>query len=258
MHNMVRKADFDASTVITGGSAMRGLRENVIRQLGFDIIAGRYPAGSIILLDKEIMKRFKVSRTVVREASNALSAKGLIETKPRLGTRILPRERWNLFDPDVLGWYFMAGKDAGLTRSLAEIRLGMELEAAALAAERRTEEQAQMLLELADRMGQAGSDDEFARVDLDFHRLVAKASGNPFMASISSLVEVALSAAFRMSSPTDDPAAMSKTVDAHRDIARAIEQKAPQKARDAMRSVIAEGLTRAEGRMSAEAQKNSG
>jgi hypothetical protein len=44
-----------------------------------------------------------VSRTVVREAVKSLIAKGLVTTGPKVGTRVLPSENWNWFDPDVVG-----------------------------------------------------------------------------------------------------------------------------------------------------------
>ena len=162
---------------------------------------------------------------------------------------MLPRSRWNLFDSDVLSWHFEAGPDVALLRSLAEIRIGVEVESAALAAVRRNEEQAAALLACADRMGEAKTAEEFARTDLQFHRTVAEASGNPFMASISALVELALTAAFTISSPVEDEAAMRATVRAHGRIAEAIMAGDADEARVAMKAVITEGFGRAAGRM---------
>ncbi|NSL43010.1 GntR family transcriptional regulator, partial [Streptomyces sp. 8P21H-1] len=49
------------------------------------------------------MEEYGVSRTSVREAMKVLSAKGLIEIRPKVGTRVRPRELWNTFDSDLLG-----------------------------------------------------------------------------------------------------------------------------------------------------------
>jgi DNA-binding FadR family transcriptional regulator len=162
---------------------------------------------------------------------------------------VLPRRRWNLFDADVLAWHFETGPDIEFLRSLSEIRIGVELESAALAAARRTDEQAEALIDCVKRMGKATSAEQFARTDLEFHRTVAEASGNPFMASISALVELALTAAFTISSPVEDPAAMVGTVDAHGCIAEAIKAGNAEEAREAMKAVISEGFGRAAGRM---------
>jgi DNA-binding FadR family transcriptional regulator len=119
------------------------------------------------------------------------------------------------------------------------------------AAVRRSDEQAEALLACAGRMGEAKTAEEFARTDLQFHRTVAEASGNPFMASISALVELALTAAFTISSPVEDEAAMSATVRAHGRIAQAIKAGDAEEARLAMKAVITEGFARASGRMAA-------
>src|SRR5690606_34269826 len=152
-------------------------------ELGFAIVSGRYPQGSILPSDSELLERFGVSRTVLREALKTLAAKGLIEARARIGTRVLPRGRWNLFDADVLAWHFELGPDIAFLRSLAEVRIGIEIEAAALAAERASPEQAETMIACVDRMAGAENPADFARHDLEFHRAVAEASGNPFMAS---------------------------------------------------------------------------
>jgi DNA-binding FadR family transcriptional regulator len=241
----------DLIASIAGRVPMRNLHSQVLWQLGVAMVRGDYPEGSILPSDTDLLARFSVSRTVLREALKTLAAKGMIEARARIGTRVLPRQRWNLFDSDVLSWHFEAGPDVELLRSLAEIRIGVEVESAALAAVRRSDEQAEALLACAGRMGEAKTAEEFARTDLQFHRTVAEASGNPFMASISALVELALTAAFTISSPVEDEAAMSATVRAHGRIAQAIKAGDAEEARLAMKAVITEGFARASGRMAA-------
>ena len=242
----------DLIASIAGRVPMRNLHSQVLWQLGVAMVRGDYPEGSILPSDTELLARFSVSRTVLREALKTLAAKGMIEARARIGTRVLPRQRWNLFDSDVLAWHFETGPDVELLRSLAEIRIGVEVESAALAAIRRTDEQAEALLACTDRMGEAKTAEEFARTDLQFHRTVAEASGNPFMASISALVELALTAAFTISSPVEDETAMRATVQAHRRIAEAINVGDAEEARLAMKAVITEGFARASGRMVAD------
>lgn len=247
--NARERTSGDLIASIAGRVPMRNLHSQVLWQLGVAIVAGDYPEGTILPSDTELLQRFEVSRTVLREALKTLAAKGMIEARARIGTRVLPRRRWNLFDADVLAWHFETGPDVEFLRSLSEIRIGVELESAALAAARRTEEQADALIDCANRLGEATTPEQFARTDLEFHRTVAEASANPFMASISALVELALTAAFTISSPVEDDAAMAATVRAHGRIADAIKAGMPDQARDAMRAVISEGFSRAAGRM---------
>ncbi|WP_224703926.1 FadR/GntR family transcriptional regulator [Devosia aquimaris] len=237
---------------IAGRVPLRNLHSQVLWHLGVAIVRGDYPEGSILPSDSELLQQFAVSRTVLREALKTLAAKGMIEARARIGTRVLPHARWNLFDADVLAWHFESGPDLAFLRSLSEIRIGIELESAALAAGRRTPEQAEALLDCARRMGEAATPEEFARTDLEFHRTVAEATGNPFMASISTLVELALTAAFTFSSPVRDPQAMEATVAAHARIAQAIKAGDADEARDAMKAVISTGFARAAARMEGE------
>jgi DNA-binding FadR family transcriptional regulator len=236
---------------IAGRPPGRNLHSQVLWQLGVAIVGGTYREGAILPSDADLLQSFSVSRTVLREALKTLAAKGMIEARARVGTRVLPRRRWNLFDADVLAWHFETGPDLDFLRSLSEVRVGIELESAALAAMRRSPAQAQALLDCANRMGEAATAEDFARTDLEFHRTVAEASGNPFMASISALVELALTAVFTISSPVQDERALKATVEAHNRIARAIDHGDAEEARLAMRAVITEGFSRAAGRMSA-------
>ncbi|MET3927946.1 FadR/GntR family transcriptional regulator [Devosia sp. 2618] len=242
---------------IAGRVPSRNLHSIVLWQLGVAIVGGDYPEGTILPSDTELLAQFSVSRTVLREALKTIAAKGMIEARARIGTRVLPRQRWNLFDADVLAWHFETGPDVALLRSLSEIRIGVEVESAGLAATRRSDAQAEALVSCAIRMGEATTPEEFARTDLEFHRTVAEASGNPFMASISALVELALTAVFTISSPVKDDSAMSATVAAHGRIAQAILAGDAEDARAAMKAVISEGFARSSGRLEADRQPAS-
>src|SRR5258708_38662129 len=108
----------------------------VTRTIGIDIIVGRYPEGTGLPRDAELTVMFDVSRTVLRESVKTLSAKGLLNSKAGVRTRVRERSAWNMFDPDGLGWHLEAGIDKPFLRDLAEILLALEPRAAALAAER--------------------------------------------------------------------------------------------------------------------------
>jgi DNA-binding FadR family transcriptional regulator len=250
MQNASDTLRIESVATLVGRSSARNLRDQIAWELGVDIVAGRYPADSVLHLDTEIVDRFNVSRTVLREAVNALAAKGMLEARARTGTKVLPRQKWNMFDADVLVWHFEAGPDVDFLSSLREIRIAVELQAVALAASRRSDEHVANLLICADRMAHATTTEEFALADLEFHSTIADASENPFMASISSLVKVALAAAFTISSPVSAPQSMAEVVQSHRRIAEAIRDKFPARARRAMQEVIWSGFNRAAGRAS--------
>lgn len=218
---------------------------HVMHELGLGIIGGGFPENSILPGDEELQRRFRVSRTVLREALKTLSAKGLVQAKAKIGTRVLQRQFWNLFDPDILYWYAETGVDVKFLHHLSEVRLALEPEAAALAAERRTEENVEQLYRWIDRMADPQSTAaDFVEADLRFHNTVADASGNPMMRSVSGLIEVALAITFTISSPVPNTPRHARTVARHRAIADAISHGDADAARGAMRAVIREGLER--------------
>jgi DNA-binding FadR family transcriptional regulator len=188
------------------------------------------------------MTLYGVSRTAVREAMKTLSAKGLLESKVKVGTRVLDESRWQMFDPDILAWRLETGLDSHFIASLFEIRQTIEPAAAALAAVRRTEaDLARIRAALAD-MARTGHDVHLhAEADLIFHLAVVAASHNPLMRSIGAVIETALIAAFTHSSPVRDPDLFARSLHDHGLIAAAIERRDPEAASGATAAVILGG-----------------
>ena len=87
------------------GYRLRGIQGRLIRRLGRAIVRGNHAPGSLLPREAELMAEHGASRTSVREAIKVLSAKGLVETRQKVGTRVRPRDEWNIFDADVLGWH---------------------------------------------------------------------------------------------------------------------------------------------------------
>jgi DNA-binding FadR family transcriptional regulator len=203
--------------------AKRSHQGEIVRDLALEIISGERPEGSLLPSDAELMARFGVSRTVLRESLKTLAAKGLIQPKTRVGTRVVERTGWNLFDPDMLRWHLDCGIGLDLLAHLSEVRLALEPVAASLAAQRRGDEDVAALHAIVDRMAAADASPEaFAAADLDFHLTIARLSGNPFFRTACALIEVALGAAFRFTTPVNDPKAVARAVVAHRAVVTAI------------------------------------
>ena len=163
------------------------------RELGLLIVSGAYRVGQLLETEMEASVRYKVSRPAYREAVRMLSAKGLVEARPKVGTRVTPRERWHLLDPDVLAWMFQSDPDDDMLRALFELRLVIEPEAAAFAAQRRTTDQLQRMEHALEIMTQRTlGTDEGRAADQDFHAALLEASGNPFLRTLSSSVSAAV------------------------------------------------------------------
>jgi DNA-binding FadR family transcriptional regulator len=170
------------------------LHGTIARKLGIAIVSGHYKPGD--LLDSEIAasEQFAVSRTAYREAVRILAAKGLVDARPKVGTRINPRSKWALLDPDVLEWTFESEPDLALLNSLFELRNVVESAAAGFAAVRRSAAHLKAMRAALDGMAQHTlATPEGRQADLDFHTTLLNATDNPFIISLTSGVSAAIS-----------------------------------------------------------------
>src|SRR5882757_7805797 len=100
-------------------SSMR-IPATIAGDLGAKIVSGRLKAGSILDGEVEASGQRQVSRSAYREAVRILVAKGLVESRPKIGTRVSPLGQWHLLDPDVLSWMFAREPHPHLLTSLFE------------------------------------------------------------------------------------------------------------------------------------------
>lgn len=227
------------------GRTQRSSHAMVVEELGRAIVSGLLAEGAILPGDQEMMERFGVSRTVLREAMKTLSAKRLVEAKARVGTRVRRRDEWNMLDADVLDWRLREGMDAEFIIQLADMRQALEPAMAALAARHASNEEIVALYAIAARFDNPDhSRESIAQVDLEFHLAVARMSRNPFMRSASSLIEAALAVAFQISSPALSGEGIARCAGDHLRIAHAIAARDEEQARLAMKTVIDTGLAR--------------
>jgi DNA-binding FadR family transcriptional regulator len=167
----------------------------IARDLGCRIVAGRYKPGHILDGEVESSEQLQVSRTAYREAVRILAAKGLVESRPKVGTRVSPHERWHLLDPDVLAWIFSGDPEPSVLHALFELRSIVEPPAAALAAGRRTQKHLDAMRTALDGMARYTLQVEAGRLaDQRFHAALLDASGNPFIVSLSNGVTAAVDA----------------------------------------------------------------
>lgn len=191
------------STTATGlRTRGRSLHAALADELGLRIARGDYPVGSPLPREGQLFETFGVSRPVLREAIKALASKGMLESRQRRGTIVLPRSRWNLLDPDILGWDAVS-EDLVMLRHLTEVRMIIEPGASELAAIRQN-------VALIDAVETAFAamvsfvDDtpRYLVADRDFHLAVLAASENDYLQSIGSLISTVLRASLRITNPT--------------------------------------------------------
>jgi GntR family galactonate operon transcriptional repressor len=210
------------------------VHRDVVETLAHRILSGSIKPGESLPNTQNLSSALGVSRSALREAIKVLSAKGMLDVRPRTGTRVLPRSSWNLMDPELLSW---SGPilDQDLVRSLLECRKLIEPGAAALAAQRATPAQ---LIEIEAAFAQmdAESLEDRVQADLDFHTAILRASANLFLAQWGQTVSSVLLAAFRLS--TGATHSYDATFSAHGDVVEAIRNRDPAAADRSMRVVL--------------------
>jgi DNA-binding FadR family transcriptional regulator len=188
----------DAPASGTAARARRGtgrrLHGAIANKLGRAILGGEYAPGDRLEGEVAFSESLDVSRTAYREAVQVLVAKGLVESKPKAGTRVLPRNRWNLLDPEVLAWAFSGQPHMDFVRDLFELRSIIEPAAARLAAERRDRADLKVMKDALTAMRQHTLATDAGRsADRDFHDAVLHATRNDALIVLSASIGAAVS-----------------------------------------------------------------
>jgi DNA-binding FadR family transcriptional regulator len=194
-------------------------------EIGLRIVRGDYPPGTILPNEAKWSETFDVSRSAVREAIKMLMAKSLLASRPKIGSWVEPKERWNLLDRDVLSWYATSPDREVFLKTVQEFRHIIEPEATAFAALRRTEEQMAEISQACREMGEATNLQERTRADTRFHLAILRASGNDLLVPLGVLIESAFDHLFTYTTRELD------------DLQHAL--KRPDAARNAVRKLLA-------------------
>ena len=130
-------------------------------------MAMRVPLRWIALLYGKVRPSLAATSGIHRatDAIKMLMAKSLLASRPKVGSWVEPRERWNLLDRDVLAWYSASPDRGAFLKTVQEFRHIIEPEATALAAERRTDEQMAEISQACREMGTAESVPERTAAD---------------------------------------------------------------------------------------------
>ncbi|VVQ03200.1 HTH-type transcriptional regulator LutR [Pseudomonas fluorescens] len=146
---------------------------DLVSSLTQRILLGMYTPGDKLPSENTLVREQGVSRTVVREALSKLQASGLVEARHGIGTFVIERQ--------AQAGLRVGAESAGSVRDLLELRIGLEGQAAALAALRRDERHlAQMRRALDDYQDLAAAGDSCIEADRRFHLLIAEATGNVY------------------------------------------------------------------------------
>ncbi len=232
-----------ASAPMSDKPSANNLAEQVMARLSADIRGGRLAPGARLPTEQDLTTTFGVSRTVVREAVAALRADGLVVTRRGSGAyvadpaagpfRIVPPRATSL--PDII--------------NVMELRLAVEVQAAALAAERASRTQlaaiqaAWRAIEAALQRGEGAVAEDFA-----FHRAIAEATGNDqfprFLAYLGNHVIPRQSVRLETDTPAERRLYLERIQLEHTRIVTALDKADPVEARRAMRDHLTRSLER--------------
>jgi len=222
----------------------RNLKDELIDRLTGEIINGSLKPNDKLPTEQEMIQAFGVSRTVVREALAALRADGLIQTRQGAGAFVSEDLRRRPFRIDPDGTHSYSG-----VLDVMELRMSVEIEAAGLAAERRTDKQLKAVAEALKHFKAAVERGEAAvEADFEFHCSVAEATGNhyfrSFLSFLGSFIIPRQSIRPEVTDPDEYRRYLEKVNGEHEAIHQAIADKNPSAARRAMRKHLVHGRNR--------------
>lgn len=169
--------------VIAG--AKRSLHVQVARELARGILSGELPEGSILPGEIQLCEQFGISRTALREAVKLLTSKGLLVSRPKIGTKVVARAYWNFLDPQLIEWMDGLIDIDSYCSQFLSLRRAIEPESCALAAMHATAEQRIELSEIFQKMCEVSEikpfdQEQWTSIDIRFHSLIFNATGNDF------------------------------------------------------------------------------
>ncbi len=231
--------------VISARRRPRTLGLALVEALGERIREGRLATGDKLPTESEIMAEFGVSRTVVREAISKLQASGLVETRHGVGTFVLGLAEGNGFR--IAPEQFATLHDV---ISVLELRIGVETEAAALAAARRTADNLAAMRRALDAMTQAvEAGRDAVAADFQFHSEIARATQNDHFAQLMATLGALIIPRARLDAGSPDidrerQAYLRRVNAEHESILDAITAQDADAARAAMRTHLANSRER--------------
>ena len=189
--------------------------------------------------EAELCEQLGVSRSILRESMKVLVDKGMVEMKPKAGTRSKPRSQWRRLDSDILGWQASLAPDPQFIRDLCEVRLAIEPTAAGFAAVRATDaELAAIESCLAQRREAADLPYPATLIDLDmaFQSAVVGAAHNDLLTHLCASIRGPFRVALSMTSTL--PSSVRLGLEAHEVLVKSLRTHDPMGARRAAEDVV--------------------
>ncbi|MCB1501508.1 MAG: FadR family transcriptional regulator [Bauldia sp.] len=225
-----------------------GVHGHLAHEVGRLIVSGTIAQGALLPHEAELSERYEASRQAVREALKVLAAKGLVVSRRRAGTRVLPRSSWNIFDPDVIAWFPPDKIPSDVLRDLFEMRKAIEPIAAHRAAERGDKAAiSEIGASLEQMIAVEKPSEAFFEADGAFHDGILFASGNAMFEQMGQVFGPLMRTSFEthfnavietMSGPPAIRAAVERSMKRHAAIYEAIARGDAEEARKASEALL--------------------
>jgi GntR family transcriptional repressor for pyruvate dehydrogenase complex len=208
--------------------------EQVAEQIEKRILDGELRSGDRLPTERHLAEQFHVSRTAVREAMKILAQKGLVDMRPGRGTIVIDGANAAMQDSIDLVMKLRLGEVGG-SNNLVEVREILEIEIAALAAARATENEIAAMREAVKIMDESLDDaDAFIAADNHFHEALAQATQNTLIfILVNSIVNLLSEQRKQIFDVEGGP---QRGQIHHKRVLESVIRRDPQAARDAMRS----------------------
>jgi DNA-binding FadR family transcriptional regulator len=222
----------------------RNLTAEVVERIAAEISSGRYPPGTKLPTEQELIAAFNVSRTVVREAVAALRARGIVKTRQGSGVFVSPASDRDPYVIDQEGLGSLAK-----VIEVIELRMAVEIEAAALASRRAGRRQVAAISEALDVFRSAiHTGGGAVKEDFAFHKAIAAATGNvhflEFLEFMGRIIIPRQSIRMFGGDPDKQRRYLLCIEAEHAAIFAAIQDHDPERARDAMRAHLSNSVRR--------------
>lgn len=216
----------------------KNLNAQLVDALGQRIIDGHYKEGEQLPVEADLCVEFGVSRSIMREATKILAAKGLLASRPRIGTLVRERMHWNLLDTQVLAWITKSMQPEAYLDMMFEARLAIEPRSSAIAAEKATREDIRRIKQAFQDMAAATTLAESLEPDIRFHQAIMDATHNDIIRYMGHTLHSTLAVSIQLTSwhPDIHYASLPR----HEAIYLAIADHDPQAALEATRKLLLE------------------
>lgn len=217
----------------------QSISDEIVQQVMKQISSGSLRPGQRLPPERDLCKQFNAGRSSLREALRCLSIMGVLHARVGEGTSVA--KDGSKFLGTIMEWRVIT--ESYEVRNLMEVRLALEGLAAASAAERATAEELTAIEEFVTRMQDAVHDAKrFSALDLEFHLAISRASRNPALGDMLTMIRGQLARV--VSTVLKLPDARPLSLEEHEAIVKALRRRNPEAARKAMQAHLGSAMKR--------------